>query len=80
MTGDLDSESGMAIMQLLAKLNEEGMTIIFVTHDPRMAKFARRLIHIYDGKLWNGEDVELGGLAMDTSDSPSSKAEATGDT
>ena len=80
VTGDLDSESGMAIMQLLAKLNEEGMTIIFVTHDPRMAKFARRLIHIYDGKLWNGEDVELGGLAMDTSDSPSSKAEATGDT
>jgi len=80
VTGDLDSESGLAVMRLLARLNEEGMTIIYVTHDPRMAEFARRLIHIYDGKLWNGEDVELGGLAMDTSDSPSSKAEATGDT
>jgi putative ABC transport system ATP-binding protein len=54
VTGDLDGESGMAIMRLLAKLNEEGMTIVFVTHDPRMAEFARRLIHIYDGKLVNG--------------------------
>ena len=55
VTGDLDSESGLAIMRLLAKLNEEGMTIVFVTHDPHMAEFARRLIHIYDGKLANGE-------------------------
>jgi putative ABC transport system ATP-binding protein len=51
VTGDLDSESGLAIMRLLAELNAEGMTIVFVTHDPRMAEFARRLIHIYDGKL-----------------------------
>ena len=55
VTGDLDSESGSAIMRLLAKLNEEGMTIVFVTHDPRMAEFAQRLIHIYDGKLANGD-------------------------
>ncbi|MFQ5341342.1 MAG: ABC transporter ATP-binding protein, partial [Anaerolineae bacterium] len=53
VTGDLDSESGFAIMRLLAQLNEEGMTIVFVTHDPRMAEFARRLIHIRDGKIWN---------------------------
>ncbi|MFQ5594737.1 MAG: ABC transporter ATP-binding protein [Anaerolineae bacterium] len=53
VTGDLDSESGFAIMRLLATLNDEGMTIIFVTHDPRMAEFARRLIHIRDGKIWN---------------------------
>jgi putative ABC transport system ATP-binding protein len=51
VTGDLDSESGQAIMRLLAELNEEGMTIVFVTHDPRMARFARRMIQIYDGKL-----------------------------
>ena len=55
VTGDLDSESGVAIMRLLATLNQEGMTIVFVTHDPRMAEFARRLIHIYDGRLANGE-------------------------
>jgi putative ABC transport system ATP-binding protein len=52
VTGDLDSESGSAIMRLLASLNAEGVTIVFVTHDPRMAEFARRLIHMEDGKIW----------------------------
>jgi putative ABC transport system ATP-binding protein len=51
VTGDLDSESGLAILELLATLNKEGMTIVYVTHDPVMAKFANRLIHLYDGKL-----------------------------
>jgi len=51
VTGDLDSETGLAIMRLLATLNKEGMTIVFVTHDPRMAEFAQRVIHIFDGKL-----------------------------
>ena len=54
VTGDLDSESGLEIMRLLAELNMEGMTIIYVTHNPLMAEFARRLIHLYDGKLING--------------------------
>lgn len=58
MTGDLDSESGFAIMRLVAELNAEGMTVVFVTHDPRMAEFARRLIHMQDGKIWNGEAGE----------------------
>jgi putative ABC transport system ATP-binding protein len=60
VTGDLDSESGLAIMRLLAQLNEEGMTIVYVTHDPRMAAFARRLIYIYDGKLSDGQGGEGG--------------------
>jgi putative ABC transport system ATP-binding protein len=54
ITGDLDSESGLAIMRLIATLNDEGTTIVFVTHDPRMAEFARRLILMHDGKLLNG--------------------------
>lgn len=54
MTGDLDSETGFAIMRLIKELNDDGMTIVFVTHDPRMAKFAERLIHLQDGKLLNG--------------------------
>jgi putative ABC transport system ATP-binding protein len=57
VTGDLDSESGLAIMRLLAQLNSEGMTIVFVTHDARMAEFAGRLIHIHDGKLVNGDGL-----------------------
>ncbi len=59
VTGDLDSQSGLSIMQLLAQLNAEGMTIVYVTHDPRMAEFATRLIHLFDGKLLNGEGSHL---------------------
>jgi putative ABC transport system ATP-binding protein len=58
VTGDLDSESGLAIMGLLANLNKEGMTIVYVTHDPRMAEFAERLIHLYDGRLLNGDGAK----------------------
>ena len=54
MTGDLDSETGFAIMRLIKELNEEGMTIVFVTHDPRMAEFAGRVVELQDGKLLNG--------------------------
>ncbi len=54
MTGDLDSETGFAIMRLVAALNAEGTTVVFVTHDPRMASFARRLILMQDGKIDNG--------------------------
>ena len=54
MTGDLDSETGFAIMRLIKELNQEGMTIVFVTHDPRMAEFAGRTVELQDGKLLNG--------------------------
>ncbi|MCB9135457.1 MAG: ABC transporter ATP-binding protein [Anaerolineales bacterium] len=56
VTGDLDSETGLAIMHLLADLNAEGMTIVFVTHDARMAEFAQRVIHISDGKLMSDNE------------------------
>jgi len=58
VTGDLDSETGTSIMHLLTSLNQEGMTIVFVTHDPRMAAFARHLIHMRDGKIWDGEGAQ----------------------
>ena len=51
MTGDLDSETGFAIMALAAQLNDDGMTIVYVTHDPRMADFAGRVIQLRDGKI-----------------------------
>jgi len=53
MTGDLDSETGIAIMELANRLNEEGMTIVYVTHDPRMAEFADQVIELRDGKILN---------------------------
>ncbi|MBN1953800.1 MAG: ABC transporter ATP-binding protein [Anaerolineae bacterium] len=52
ITGELDSETGFEIMDIVAQLNkEQGMTIIYVTHDPRMAKFGQRLIQLRDGRI-----------------------------
>ena len=53
MTGDLDSETGFAIMKVVKSLNDEGMTIVYVTHDPRMAEFAGKVIELRDGKILN---------------------------
>lgn len=50
-TGNLDSQSGEAILQLLAQLNREGKTIILVTHNPEAAAYAHRTVHIKDGRL-----------------------------
>lgn len=55
MTGDLDTETGFAIMELVKGLNEDGMTIVFVTHDPRMSEYASRVIHLQDGKILDAE-------------------------
>ncbi len=58
-TGNLDSKSGAEIMSIFQRLNrEEGMTIIFVTHDPRIAQHTRRVISIYDGQIVNDEAVQ----------------------
>jgi len=50
-TGQLDSESGKAVMELLTELNQEGKTIIVVTHDPAVASYARRIVKIKDGRI-----------------------------
>jgi ABC-type lipoprotein export system ATPase subunit len=51
MTGDLDSETSFAIMELVSELNRDGMTIVYVTHDPRMAAYAGRVVELRDGKI-----------------------------
>ncbi len=48
-TGALDSKSGQQIMELFEKLNEEGVTIVMITHDKEIASCAKRVIHIIDG-------------------------------
>ncbi|RME07446.1 MAG: ABC transporter ATP-binding protein [Anaerolineae bacterium] len=51
-TGNLDTASGEAIMELLLNLNKErGVTLIIVTHDPEIAALTQRVIHIRDGKV-----------------------------
>lgn len=52
-TGNLDTKSGEEIIELLKKLNESGHTIIIVTHDLDMAKAAKKIIKLRDGKIIN---------------------------
>lgn len=50
-TGALDSKSGKQIMELFESLNEEGVTIVMITHDRTIASNAKRIIHIIDGMI-----------------------------
>ena len=50
-TGALDSKSGRQIMELFERLNEEGVTIVMITHDAKIASYAKRVIHIIDGEI-----------------------------
>lgn len=50
-TGNLDEENGQKIMDLLKKLNKQGLTIIMVTHDLDLARQTDRRIHLSDGKV-----------------------------
>lgn len=59
-TGNLDTEAGENIFSLLKQLNkEEGCGVIFVTHDPALAKRADRIIEMRDGKILSDSKVEL---------------------
>ena len=57
-TGNLDTETGESIMDLLTELNEQGKTIVMVTHDPNDAEYADRIIQIVDGQT-NPDDAEV---------------------
>ncbi len=48
-TGNLDSKSGAEIMTIFQELNEEGITIVFVTHEPDIAEHTRRIVRLMDG-------------------------------
>ena len=53
-TGALDQKTGAQVMELFRELNDEGRTIIMITHDTKIAKHARRVVHIIDGELTEG--------------------------
>ena len=50
-TGNLDSQNGEQVMELMRELHRGGATICMVTHDPRYAKYADREIHLFDGRI-----------------------------
>jgi putative ABC transport system ATP-binding protein len=67
-TGNLDSKNGVAVMELLRDLHNEGATICMVTHDPRFASFADRTLHLFDGKAVTAEEAaRLAALADNAS-------------
>ena len=57
-TGNLDSRTSVEVLRIFQQLNEEdGITIMLVTHDPSVARYARRVIQIRDGTVWEGDDT-----------------------
>lgn len=50
-TGALDSKSSVQVMELFQRLNNDGVTIIVITHDPDVANYAKKTVYIFDGEL-----------------------------
>jgi putative ABC transport system ATP-binding protein len=61
-TGNLDTSSGAAVMQVLSDLHQSGRTVLVVTHDPRMTRFATHKIFLLDGHLVSEETYHAANL------------------
>jgi putative ABC transport system ATP-binding protein len=61
-TGNLDTSSGAAVMQLLSDLHNSGRTVLVVTHDPRMIRFATHKIFLLDGRAVTEEEYQSAAL------------------
>ena len=57
-TGNLDSRTGAEVMDLFSQLNEDGITLVVVTHDAHVASYAGRLVEFLDGKVVSDEPVK----------------------
>ena len=58
-TGNLDSKNSEAVMGLLDELHADGATICSVTHDPRYAKHAQRVVHLFDGRIVEEQEAAV---------------------
>ena len=56
-TGNLDSRSGVEVMTMLQELHAQGITVVLVTHDARVARHAERIVTIADGRIVSDEPV-----------------------
>jgi putative ABC transport system ATP-binding protein len=64
-TGNLDTSSGLGVMQVLSELHQSGRTILVVTHDPRMVRFATHKIFILDGLLVSESEYQAANLSFE---------------
>ena len=62
-TGNLDSQTTVEIMALFRELNEQGITIVLVTHEPEVAQYARRIVELRDGRVVRDHPVNQEGEA-----------------
>ncbi len=56
-TGNLDSRTSMEVMALFQELNEEGVTILLVTHEPDIARYTKRIVEVRDGRVVRDEPI-----------------------
>jgi putative ABC transport system ATP-binding protein len=63
-TGNLDSGSSRLVMELLADIHKMGNTILFVTHNPELTRFATRVVYMHDGSIIHDEKTALGQVAI----------------
>jgi len=59
-TGNLDSNSSRLVMELLSEIHKTGNTIVFVTHNPELTRFATRVVYMQDGSIKYDEQTKLG--------------------
>jgi len=59
-TGNLDSNSSRLVMELLSEIHKTGNTVIFVTHNPELTRYATRVVYMQDGTIKHDEQTKLG--------------------
>ncbi len=66
-TGNLDSTDSKVVMELLADIHRQGNTILLVTHNPELTRYANRVIYMYDGRIVGDEQTPIGRIARHAS-------------
>lgn len=62
-TGNLDSHDSLVVMELLSEVHRQGNTILMVTHNPELTRYASRVIYMYDGTIVGDEQTPIGQMA-----------------
>lgn len=62
-TGNLDSAASRLVMELLAEIHKTGNTVLFVTHNPELTRYATRVVYMHDGSIIHDEKTALGQVA-----------------
>jgi putative ABC transport system ATP-binding protein len=62
-TGNLDSNGSRLVMELLSEIHKTGNTILFVTHNPELTRYATRVVYMHDGQIVHDEQTAIGDIA-----------------